>query len=98
MSKDTFKNFKKIWLREIAKIEKEAIDSRGVHIIYLRFSLAKHTFEIGLDENEFTHDIWLELEMLEAKLTRALETARSGYRLQNRGLWARIVEGIGGII
>jgi len=98
VSKDTLENFKKSWEGEIAKIEKEAIDSHGVHAIYLRFDLSKHLFIMGLNENEFTHDIHLELEMLTAKIARALETARSRYRLKNRGLWARIVEGIGGII
>ena len=94
MSKDTLENFKRFWEGEIAKIEKEAIDSDGIHAIYLRFDLAKHLFIIGLDRNEFTHDVYLELEMLEAKIARALETARSKYKLHNRALWARIIGGI----
>lgn len=94
MSKDTLENFKRSRQVEIAKIEKEAIDSDGVHAIYLRFDLAKHLFIIGLDENEFTHDVYLELEMLEAKITRALETARTKYKLHNRALWTRIIGGI----
>lgn len=92
MSKVTLENFKKFWEEEIAKIEKETIDSDGVHAIYLRFDLAKHLFIMGLDEDEFTHDVHLELELLEAKIARALETALSKYKLKNRGLWTRIVK------
>jgi len=98
MSKDRIENFKKSWLEEIAKIEKRAIDSHGVYLLYLEFDRDKHLLVLGLDEEEFTHDVLLELDMLESKLAIALETARSRYRLQNRGLWARIIEGIGGII
>jgi len=94
MSKTTLKDFKEFWEGEIVKIEKEAIDSDGVHAIYLRFDLAKHLFIMGLDEDEFTHDVYLELEMLEAKIARALETARSKYRLENRGLWSKVIGGM----
>ena len=98
MSKDKIENFKKSWLEEIAKIETRAIDSHGVYLIYLRFDREKHLFIMGLTEEEFTHDVLLELDILESKLSIALETARSKYRLQNLSLWARIIEGIGGII
>jgi len=98
MSKQTIENFKKFWEAEIAKIEREAIDSRGVHLIYLNFGINRGLLVSSMEEGEFTREIHLELEMLESKLTRALETARSRYRLQNHGLWARIIEGISGII
>lgn len=91
-------DFKKTWLEEIAKIEKRAIDSRGVYLVSLQFDRDKILFEMGLTEEEFTHDLWLELEMLESKLSIALETARSRYELQNRSLWARIIESISGVI
>jgi len=98
MFKEKIENFKKSWLEETAKIEKRAIDSHGVYLIYLQFVRDRHILEMGLNEEEFSHDVLLELDMLESKLSIALETARSRYRLQNRTLWARIIEGIGGII
>jgi len=99
MSKEKVETFKKSWLEEIAKIEKRAIDSHGVYLIYLQFVRDISILKMGLRrEKEFSHDVLLELNMIESKLSIALETARSKYRLQNRTLWARIIEGIGGII
>ena len=97
MSKDTLENLEKFWGEEIAEIKKEAIDNRGVYLIYLQFQMDTTLLVASLGSG-FTREIHLELDMLESKLTIALETARSRFKLQNRGLWARIIEGIGGII
>jgi len=98
MSKDKIESFKKSWLEEIAKIEKQAIDSRGVYLIYLSFDRDKHVFKMGLTEEEFSHDVLQELDMVESKLSIALETARSRYELQNRSFWGRVIESISEII
>lgn len=98
MSKSKIDKFKSFWLKEIEKIQKRAIDSRGTYLIMLDFDMNKQIFKMGMDNSEFTHDAWLELEMLESQVRIALETARSRYKLQNRSLWARIVEGIAGIV
>lgn len=74
MSKDTLENFKKFWEEEIAKIEKEAIDNRGVYLIYLQFQMDSTLLVASLG-SEFTREIHLELDMLESKLTIAPETA-----------------------
>jgi len=94
MSKGTLEIFKENWERQIAKIEKEAIDSDGVNLIRLHFQRDRAILELSMNEREFTRQVQVELDMLESKLTIALETARSRYRLRNRGLWARIFGGI----
>ena len=94
MPKDTFENFKGFWEGEIAKIEKEAIDNDGVNLIRLRFEHDSLHLEMSMNEEYFTKEMHLELNMLESKLTVALEIARSRYKLRNRGLWARIFGGI----
>jgi hypothetical protein len=91
-----FEKFKKSWLEEIEKIENRAIDSEGVYRIYTRFLGDVLQLRIGMtDEEEDRLDN--DINMLESKLTVALETARSRFRKENFGLWARIAEGIGGI-
>jgi len=42
-----------------------------------------------MNEDEF-NEVWFKLEMLESKLIRALEAARSRFKLKNRGLLAKI--------
>jgi hypothetical protein len=91
-----FDEFKKSWLEEISKIENRAIDSEGVYRIYLQYMTGSLMLHIDRVEDESTRDFRRELTILESKLVVALETARSKYRLQNRGLWARIIEGIAG--
>lgn len=97
MSIETFEKFRKSWLEEIAKIENRAIDSEGVYSIYSKFRQDVFYIKIDMTEDEFNKQ-FIEINMLNSKLTVALETARSRYRLENRGLWARIAEGIGGAI
>ena len=92
-----FEDFKNFWEKEIEKIEKEAIDSSGVYRIFLHFR-ENMLFMIMVSNRNSSLERLIELRMLEAKLVRALETARSRYRLLNREIWARIAEGIGGII
>jgi hypothetical protein len=99
MSVEAFEKFKKSWLQEIAKIENRAIDSEGVHSIYLHFDRDRLWIQMHMMlESDLMRNFVAELDIIESKLIVALETARSRYRLENRGLWARIAEGIGGII
>jgi hypothetical protein len=97
MFSEAFENFKKSWLEEVTKIESRAIDSEGVYGIYLNFDRDRLSLEMNMSEDEMTSGISTEFDVIEAKLVVALETARSKFRLQNFGLWARIAEGIGGI-
>jgi hypothetical protein len=82
-----FEDFKKLWEVEIAKIENRAIDTRGVYRIYLHFQDQLLMLKMHMDEEKRTKTC-LELDCLESKSITALETARSRYRLENRGLWA----------
>ena len=99
MSIEVTERLKKSWLEEIPKIENRAIDSEGIHNIYDQF---KHDALLAgfnqIVESGSYPEIVTEFNVIESKLIVALETARSRYRLENRGLWARIAEGIGGII
>ncbi len=97
MSKNAIRSFKESWESEISKIEKQPIDSRGTVRIFLNFKKDMLFLEM-YNKRELTPDLYMELHTLESKLRTALETARSNFRLQNRDLWARIVEGIGRII
>jgi hypothetical protein len=53
---------------------------------------------MSMAEFEFTMNMHQESLLLESKLSRALETARTKYALQNRGLWVRIIESISKIV
>lgn len=85
MAKVTLENFKKNWKEQIAKVEKQALDNENVSTIRLHFSKDKLKFKSGLSGKEFTRDVMLELDMLESKLTVALETANSRFKLENKG-------------
>jgi uncharacterized protein (TIGR02391 family) len=85
MAKVTLEDFKKNWEEQIAKIEKQALDNENVSMINLHFSKDKLKFKSGLSRKEFTRDKMLELDMLESKLTVALETANSRFKLENKG-------------
>jgi len=76
-------DFKEFWEGEIAKIEKEPLDSGGARRILLRFRFAKDYFLLSLREDKITSDVIVELTNLEAKIVRALETARSRYHLKS---------------
>lgn len=89
MAKVTLEDFKKNWEEQIAKIEKQALDNEAVYNINLHFDKDKLMFKTFLHEEEFTHDMLLELDMLEYKLVVALETANSRFKLENRGILAR---------
>jgi len=87
MSKHTFESFKKFWMEEIGRIENEAIDSQGIRRIYLQYEINSTFFQLNLSEEEF-NELHLELEMLQSKLVRALETAVHGldYKIMAFGL------------
>lgn len=94
MAKVALEDFKKNWEEQIAKIEKQALDNEAVYNINLHFDKDKLRFKTFLHEEEFTHDMLLELDMLESKLVVALETANSRFKLENRGILARAFDGI----
>jgi hypothetical protein len=94
MVKVTLEDFKKNWEEQIAKVEKQALDNEAVNMIRLYFDENELMFEMGLSEQEFTHDIMLEIDMLESKLAVALETANSRFKLENRGIIARAFNGL----
>ena len=97
MSIEAFEKFEKSWLEEIAKIENRAIDSEGVYLIYLKFRQDVGHLSLVMTDEEMDK-VYNEIDILDSKLTVALETARSKFRLQNFGLWARVAEGVGGMI
>ncbi|MGD0645542.1 MAG: TIGR02391 family protein [Candidatus Bathyarchaeia archaeon] len=85
MSKITLEDFKKNWEGQITKIEQQALNSDTYSSIILQFRIEKGAFRSGLNENELTHDDYLELEMLEGKLRAALGAANSRYELADKG-------------
>ncbi|MEM1582835.1 MAG: hypothetical protein QXK89_10075 [Candidatus Bathyarchaeia archaeon] len=87
-------DFKRKWKDMISKIEKEAIDGEGVTLIRLNFRKDKLLFEIDVERNEFTHEMFVELEILESELEAALQIANSKFKLENRRILARIFGGI----
>jgi len=93
MQESAFENFKKHWLEEISKIEKASIDNEGIHNIRDEFHLNKIRLFHLMSGGEFQ-----ELDILEAKLRIALETARSRYRTENPNWWDRFAEAIGRIV
>jgi len=96
MQKTNFEIFEKTWLEQISKIEKEVIDTRGALLLYTAFRRDRITLKTTIPPVAFTWDLFLKLNLLESKLIRAIETARTKYALQNRSLWVRIVESIAG--
>jgi uncharacterized protein (TIGR02391 family) len=72
MVKATLEDLKRKWLEQIAKIENQTLNKEAVFGIYLHFQNDKLIFKMGLPEKELTRDIMLELDMLESKLTVAL--------------------------
>jgi hypothetical protein len=87
------KEFIDTWEGLIPKIENRPIDSHGTHMIYINFHRDMTWLKIFLteQENEQYYEVF---HNLEAKVTIALHSARSLYQLQNRGIWARIIENI----
>jgi hypothetical protein len=79
-------DFVKAWEEQITKIEKNPIDERGTHWIFVKFDRGRLGFVLEKAEN------YKELANLESKLRVALEISRCKYYLQNRSIWARIAE------
>jgi len=96
-SSEILEKFIKSWQEEIPKIENRAIDSEGVYRIYENFRKDVLLY-LALEELKGFDNQFNEINVIGSKLVVALETARSRYRLENRGLWARIAEGIGGLV
>lgn len=97
-SQKAFNRFKQTWEKEINKIEIEALDTRGVFIIYNHFHIDLITLHMSMSEHEFTMKMHQEATLLESKLSRALEVARTKYSLKNKGLWIKFIEGISKIV
>jgi hypothetical protein len=86
MGKVTLDEFIQTWERQIAKIEKQALDGDAVNSISLKFDLDSTQFKMFMSEREAEEeDAYTKLDLLESKLTVALETAHSRFRLENRG-------------
>ena len=94
MSKVALEDFKKSWDDQITKIEKQALDNAALRMIYLHYHKDETLFKMGLSAKEFTHDVMLNLDMLQSRLAIALETANSRFKLENRGIFAKIFSGI----
>lgn len=95
MAKENFKMFKDVWEEEIKKIENGVIDNRGSLLIYDHFSLCENSLIQSMKTRfELTPEFNLEIELLKARLTIALEIAHTKYMLQNRSLLVKIIESI----
>jgi len=57
------------------------------------FSSGMHWLQLTMSEKE-NEDCYESFHNIEARLTIALESARSLYQLQKHSIWARIVESI----
>ena len=77
----------------IIKIEKQSLDSQAVNKVTEQFLNNKHFFLLSRDGGNFTDELG-ELENLQSKLTLALEYARSRFKLENRGILAKVFDGI----
>ena len=86
MANRSLEDFKKNWEEQITKLEKQALSDESVSMIYLNFDRDRLKFKGGLSEKEFSRDTMLELDTLKSKLTIALETANSRFKLENRGI------------
>ena len=49
---------------------------------------------MNMSKHDFTPEMWLEIRLLESKLIRALEVARTRYILQSKSLWTKILNEI----
>lgn len=94
MTEENFKMFKDMWEEEIRKMKNAVIDNRGAMLIYNQFRLCRENLILTMLKLELTPKINLELELLESRLTIALEIAHTKYMLQNRSSWVKIIESI----
>jgi hypothetical protein len=80
--------FLKQWEEQIEWIKNQTLDERAVCSIALRFDTAKLKLKMLLSAKDFEEsDAYMQLELLEAKLHTALETARSrGNSNRKRGI------------
>jgi hypothetical protein len=90
--KGDFQNLRRDWLAEITKIETQAIDDEGVANTQLRFNMDRRHVEMFMTESEFD-GVSMELDLLQSKLTVALEGARSRFKLRHRGILVGFLEG-----
>ena len=82
--KSCFKKFKRVWEKEISKIEKDVLDFRGVSILFDKFQIDCLALQMSMSKHDFTPEMRLEIRLLESKLIRALEVARTRYVLQSK--------------
>ncbi len=98
MSGNNLERFKDTWNEEIRKIENEIIDNSTSRSIYNQFRMDLILLKTNMRRIELTGDVFLELELLESRLKRALGIARTHFELQNRSLKVRIIESVADIV
>ena len=91
---DNFKKLKDTWEKEVYKIENNPIDANGTRLIYNKFEIDKINLIQSLPKNMFTHDMVLEIDLLESKLASSLAVAKTKYKLQERNYLVKIIEAI----
>lgn len=94
MVKATLEELKRNWLEQIARIENQPLDKEAKLGIYLHFQNDKLNFKMGLSEKEQTHDIMLELDMLETKLTDVLNKIEEEHSLDERNTAEKLFDDV----
>jgi len=92
------KRFVDTWNEEIRKIENALINNNTHCSIYNQFVMGRIILKTNMRRFERTEDMFIELDLLESKLIRALGIARTNFKLQNRSSKVRIIESVAGII
>ncbi|MHA2219096.1 MAG: hypothetical protein ACXACY_24525 [Candidatus Hodarchaeales archaeon] len=86
---EKLKIFIEHWETEIKVIESITLDSPGAEGILAHFRMNKSRSKIGIRESKYTEEDAFKVDLLESKLIRALETAKSRFKLENRGLFVK---------
>lgn len=94
----TFEKFKTTWEEEIKKIENSVLDNRAASLIYGQFSMDRLILMSRVNKRNYTNTVSMELHLIESKLTRAVEIARSNFKLQNRSILVKTFEGIAELV
>lgn len=87
--------FKKTWEEIAAKLDGEMIDDDGVRALWASFNYQRTLIKVHIFNEKYENkfETSLEIEFVQSKLLRAMFVARAKYRLQNKGIWARIFRG-----
>ena len=98
MSGNNLERFVDTWNEEIRKIENEIIDNTTHCSIYNQFVIGRIILKTNMRRFERTGDMFIELDLLESRLIRALGITRTNFKLQNRSLKVRIMESVADIV